>query len=925
MSKKCLYLVDASSYIFRAFFASPPMRTSTGKPTNALYVFTRMLLALFSEYKPDEIGIVFDAPGRKFRHDLYEDYKANRPPLPEDLAAQMPYFRTIVEALGLAHYEMEGFEADDVIATLSHKALEAGYKVRIISSDKDLMQMIRDDCVEMLDTMSRPPRLFTEAEVLERFQVEPARVVDVLALAGDSADNIPGAKGIGEKTAGMLIAEYGSLENLMLHAEEIKANARRNNLLAFRDIAARTKKLVQLVTDLPIELINAAPDPDVEQIHALFKEFEFKALNLAVETYIEYRLGISPEVGNEPSLPQEKAQQHLFDKTKVNKTSNTRELRADEIEIVCEASQWLLLCEELSEESTLSMHVHGFGKEYNAQVLGISIVSEERQAYGSLAHRDLRFSRTIPKEAFYRGLEKIFLAPCTKVVHGFKKLSQILRREGVDFALNTIFDIELAAYLQFSEMSDYGISKLSVYYTNRSLNFEPKTWLGTGKKAEPLESVGVYKASEAAAEWALCGLEIYHTLAQKLVDDGLDALYKDLERPLTLILAAMESEGIGLDLASLNELSRVFGEEMQKLEIVAYQLAGRKFNILSPKQVGELLYDELGLKPKRKKSRQHGLSTDQESLESLVQDHPLPKVILDYRSLAKLHTTYSTSIAGTVDPDTQRVHGLFHQSVAATGRLSSSEPNLQNIPGRSEIGRKIRACFVSRPQYSFIAADYSQIELRIMAHLSQEPVLLNAFKLKEDIHLRTAALIFGKDLAEVSDDERRVGKTINFGVLYGMGFAKMARETGYSNADAKKFIELYHQQFPKLEAFFKQLIEDARKQGFVTTILGRRRYTPEIQSSRLHLRALAERTAVNSPIQGSAADLIKLAMLSVNEAFKRESIDAKILIQVHDELIIECADEELDRCKELIRDCMMGVYELSVPLVVNMQVSKHWE
>lgn len=924
-----LFLVDASSYIFRAYFASPPMRTRAGQATNAIYVFTKMILALISEHKPAHIGIVFDAPGKKFRHTLFAPYKAHRPPPPEDLVVQFPYFRPMMDAMGLACYVQEGYEADDVIASLTHKALSAGYKVCIVSSDKDLMQLIADDKVYMLDTMSKPPRRFTQAEVFARFNVSPAQVVDVLALAGDSSDNIPGAKGIGEKTAGALIAQYGSLEALMADADNIKAKARRENLLAFREQAPISKELVQLVGNLEVELEPGRRIPEMERLSALFDELEFRGLKAQVQSLMGE---VPADTQNNTAKPQGTAVKpspsvvmpHSDKVSPVKEASAESSKVSREIQILCEAEPWLDACAQASHEPWLSVQFHFYAEPYNPQVLGMALCTPKSHVYASLGHSDLLYPRCIPAADFNTGLAQLFSASGDIIVYGFKRISQYLEREHIAYETHRIFDVELAAYLQCSEYAPFDLGKLCQHYLRRFLDFDPGTWLGTGKKAQPLELLGVNKGSQAAVEWAKSGRDLYCVLKHLLQRDGLWPLYADLERPLSVVLGQMEREGIELDLREMNALSAYVRAQMQTLEQEAYQAAGRNFNILSPKQVGELLYQELGLKPKHKKTRQHGLSTDQESLESLGDEHPLPRIILEYRGLSKLYATYTTSLVQMVEPETQRVHGLFHQCVAATGRLSSSEPNLQNIPKRTEVGRKIRACFVARPGHSFVSADYSQIELRIMAHLSQEPELMDAFIKGEDIHQRTAALIFAKPNAEVTKDERRLGKTINFGVLYGMGAAKMARETGYTTAQAKDFIARYHEQFPRLEAFFKDLVEQARERGFVTTILNRRRYTPDIDSTRPQLRAFAERTAVNSPIQGSAADLVKLAMLRVHETLLREALGAQLLIQVHDELIVECPSAVVERCATILRTCMSEVYPLSVPLVVDVEIAKHW-
>ena len=958
MDKKNLYIVDGSSYEFRAYFASPPMSTSSGQPTNALYVFTRMLLALVHNQRPDALIVVFDAPGKKFRHELYEEYKAQRAIPPDDFKAQFPWFPRIVEAFGIPSYVVPHYEADDVIATLCRKAQADDWYVTIVSGDKDLMQLIRDGAVRMMDTMSKPPKIFDEACVMERFQVEPARVADVLALSGDTADNIPGAKGIGEKTAGKLIVEYGSLENLMACASDIKAKARRENLLAFAEHAALSKKLVSLVDDIDLEVRYGHFQPSEEAVLSLFAELEFQ--KMIREVLPDYKGAIPTRKPNQKSTKScsveqsssfssngesiAKGQLSLFaapqESGDAGAEANAMDGAVAVEEVAGNAVHWCDSSLVINQEalSRLEEKLRGgcrfalrpFWEDLrptHARLVGLACAVDGECCYIPLKHHDLTCMTELNAEQVQKCLQTYLSDPAKeKVIYDFKPFSQYLNREHIAFHRDSFFDIKLAAYLWHPEKDERETAVLAPEVLGESVDsLEGETeLLGKGKNAMRPSELPVLRAARTVGRWAQADLAIAEKLKEILKRNDLFDLYSMLELPLSEILGEMESTGIEIDRNWLSQLKTMFEAQLKELEEKIWHIADAEFNILSPKQVGEVLYEKLGYAPKHKKSREHGLSTDQETLESLAEQGPLPGLILEYRAVSKLLGTYVEALRDQADPQTSRIHGLFNQCVTSTGRLSSSEPNLQNIPVRKPIGKEIRRAFKASDGCCLIGADYSQIELRVMAHFSKDPIMLDAFRNDEDVHSRTASAIFGVPMDQVTKLQRSTAKTINFGILYGMGAQKLAREINVTTAEAKSFISRFREQFSSLDVFFKSLVAQAEAKGYVTTLLKRRRYIPDIHSEKPMLRSFAERTAINTPIQGTASDLIKLAMVRLRKALKDHQLQARILIQVHDELILECPETERDRVIELLRACMEGVYPLDVALKVEVKCGKNW-
>ena len=950
---KKLLVFDASNYMFRAFYASPPMNNSAGFPTNALHFYTQMVLSVIRRVGPDAIAMAHDVAGPKFRHALYPDYKGQREAPPEELQMQFPWFRRITDALGLPAYEYEGFEADDVIATLTRQARSMGWHVVIASSDKDLMQLVErndeGDAVILLDALARPGKnaVITVDEVKARFQVAPERVADVLALAGDTIDNIPGCKGVGEKTAGKLIAEYGSLENLMQNLDKIKKPAQHNNLVAFAPNAELSKRLTSLVYDVPVTLRYEGMHPDAAAVTEIFSGLELHKLLTevlgpdarpdarvprvqlpgAVSTTVDdnapeaapqaalgdagmkKRDAVTPAtVGGIPvaALSQPIAQPALVrDLMDAEVCADVAQLRAFYGNAKGTVALFPLWLDEAPAHRTM---------------LGCAVAHATGAVYVPVRHSRTLFGDAPDTGGFLDVLLDIACDGKPKAVYGLKPWVQLALRHGRSIEASSYFDVELAAYDVRPDVMP--LADVCTTYLGYTLQTTPENWLGTGKKAVSPLSFTPEAAARVSAPWAQLTLQLAERLPAELEHHGLASVYADLDLPLCPILAAMEFHGIRLDTQALATLSRDFDAEMRDLDARAHAFGDDPFNINSPKDLARYLFDVLGLTPATKKKRTHGLSTDQETLESL--DHPIAPIILEYRALSKLRSSYSETLAQMADAGTHRIHGRFHECVTATTRLSSSDPNLQNIPGRTELGRKIKQTFVAEEGWTFLSADYSQIELRLMAAMSREPVLCTAYQNGEDVHARTAATLFDIPIEAVTKAQRQLAKTINFGLLYGMGAQKLARETGYTKAEAKSFLEKFHAQFPTLSAFFDAQVEGARTRGETRTVFGHRRPIPELFNKAPMIRAFGERVALNAPVQGSASDIVKRAMIRLDRALREHGLRSRLLIQVHDELLLECPDDELEKTAQILRDAMENAAEIGVPLRVEMKSGKNW-
>ncbi len=949
---KKILIFDASNYMFRAFYASPPMNNSAGFPTNALHFYTSMILSVIRKISPDAVALALDHKGVKFRSELYPEYKAQRDAPPEALQLQFPWFCRITDALGIRAYEAAGFEADDVIASLTRRARADGYQVIIASSDKDLMQLIERDgeteTVYMFDAMAKggKAKIVTLDDVLARFQVYPDRVADVLALAGDTVDNIPGCKGIGEKTAGKLIAEYGSLESLISHVDEIKKPAQHANLVAFSQSAELSKKLTSLVSDIPLDVRYTTMEPDPESLTRVFSSLELHRLLSDV---------LGPDARPDPTVPRVSAdgteavmsdagacaiardegeqKQPAADKKRASDpvmpeaatdkplkpAKLLRELRQTR---VCSDADSFRAFLKSSNGQRLALAPLWLDEKIQARkLLGCAVASAEDSIYLPFRHGRTLFG-TLEDASLEAALAELLANDSPKAVYSLKPLLHYAY--ALELALDTraFFDTEIAAYLVHPERTALTLDVCALEYLGHALSVTPENWLGSGKKAVAPQSFSPEAAAAIAGQWAQVVLQLSELLPDELKAHALEKPYETLDLPLSAILARMEFDGVAIDSVALHELSRAFDAQIRQLDAQAHSFSTEDFNINSPKDLARFLFEVLNLVPSTKKNRQHGLSTDQETLESI--DHPIAQIILEHRAVSKLRSTYSETLAGLADPQTHRIHGRFNACVTATTRLSSSDPNLQNIPGRTELGRQIKRAFVPAPGFTFISADYSQIELRLMAAFSKEPVLCQAYQAGEDVHARTAASLFDIPIEQVTKPQRQLAKTINFGLLYGMGVQKLARETGYSKAEAKAFLEKFHAQFPTLSKFFEDQVQRAKDAGETRTIFGHRRAVRELFSARPMLRAFGERVALNAPIQGSASDIVKCAMIRLDEALRKNGLHARLLIQVHDELLLECPDDEVERTASLLVDSMENAAQIGVPLKVELKIGKTW-
>jgi DNA polymerase-1 len=881
---KRLYLIDGSSYIYRAYFAIRHLSNSKGFATNAVYGFVNMLLKVVREQAPDHLAVIFDARGPTFRKEIYPEYKANRAQMPEDLVPQIPVIKEIVRAFNMPAIEKEGFEADDIIATLAKKFAAEGMEVTVVTGDKDLMQIVSER-IRLLDTMK--DKLSGLAEVEERFGGTPDKVIEVQALAGDSSDNVPGVPGIGEKTAVKLIAEFGSVEALLDRVDEVKGKMR-EKLREFGEQARLSKRLVTLVDDMELDLDYdsfALSEPDRRVLTAIFKEMEFHKLvqDFSTEeraTGEGYR-GVLTEAQLDALIAELKqASRFAFD----TETTSLNAVRAD--------------------------------------LVGLSFAVREGEAwYLPVGHRYLGVPDQLDRRLVLEKLRPLLEDPAlAKIGQNLKYDLLVLRRAGVRVA-GADFDTMIASYLAQPAAKSHGMDALaSELLGYKTISYGEMT--GRGKNQIGFEEVEVEKAVNYAAEDADITLRLAGVLEPQLAETEQQRLFAEVEMPLVGVLTDMEWAGVRINREFLGQLSTEMEKKMAALETEIHQLARGPFNIGSPKQLGEILFERLEL-PRGRKTKT-GWSTDVEVLNKLAEEHAIAARILDYRSLAKLKGTYTDALPKLVNPETGRIHTSFNQAVTATGRLSSSDPNLQNIPIRSEEGGRIREAFIPAEGNLLLAADYSQIELRVLAHMADETVLKESFAQGEDIHRRTASEVFGVFPEMVSAEMRRQAKTINFGVIYGMGAFSLGKDLGISSREAQTFIDNYFARYPGIKTFMESKKEEAREKQYVTTLLGRRCAVSEINSKNGAIRSYAERNAINYPIQGSAADIIKVAMVRIHRRLAAEGLQARMVLQVHDELVFDVPREELETVRELVRAEMEGAVELSVPLVVDIGVGNNW-
>ncbi len=945
-----LFLVDGSGYIFRAYHALPPLtRKSDGLPTGAVSGFCNMLYKLIEdtkdEFEPTHLAVIFDASGKTFRNDIYPQYKAHRPEPPEDLRPQFALVRDAVRAFSVPSIEMMGYEADDLIATYARLAREAGARVTIVSSDKDLMQLVTGD-VDMLDTMKM--KTITRAEVIEKFGVPPDKVIEVQALAGDSVDNVPGVPGIGIKTAAELINQYGDLETLLARASEIKQPKRRENLTANAALARISKKLVTLDQDVPIDVPVEAMgihDPAPEKLIAFLKDMEFTTLTRRVGERFGIDVDKVTASGEHPSRKPEGETATPAAEVRAPRGGVSGavpsgldrpffEARHVAVTTLAELEGWVARAREAgvvavdTETDALDP--------MQARLVGFSLCVEPGDAcYVPLQHGgdggldldNAATHRQIPLKDALRVLKPLLEDPCVL------KVGQNLKYDLIVFAqhglgLKALDDTMLMSYALDAGLHGHGMDELSeLHLGHKPIAFAEVA--GTGKAQVTFDRVPVDKAVAYAAEDADVTLRLWHVLKPRLAAEGRLTVYETLERPLVPVLVAMERAGIKVDRNVLARLSGDFAQKMAEYEEDIYALAGHRFNIASPKQLGEILYDKMGHEG-GKKTKTGAWSTDADALEGLAaQGHALPRAVLDWRQLSKLKSTYTDALPTFIHPETGRVHTNYSLAATSTGRLSSSDPNLQNIPVRTEEGRKIRTAFVAEKGAKLISADYSQIELRLLAHIADIPALKQAFADGLDIHAMTASEMFGVPVEGMEPAVRRRAKAINFGIIYGISAFGLANQLGIPRGEAGEYIERYFKRFPGIRAYMEGTKEQAHRLGYVETIFGRRVHVPAINSKNPAERAFMERAAINAPIQGAAADIIRRAMIRMPEALAEAKLKARMLLQVHDELIFEAPDDEAGKTCELVARVMAGAAEpavkLSVPLDVEARAAANWD
>ena len=914
-----LYLVDASAYIFRAFHALPPLtRSSDGLPIGAVSGFCNMLFKLLEDLKgeerPTHFACIFDASSHTFRNELYDQYKANRDEPPEELRPQFPLVRRAAEAFAAHAIELEGFEADDLIATYARQAEAKGARVTIVSSDKDLMQLVSDHIV-MLDTMKN--KTMGREEVIEKFGVGPERVIDVQSLAGDSADNVPGAPGIGVKTAAQLLETYGDLDTLLARAEEIKQPKRRETLINFADQIRLSRDLVTLKDDVPLQVKLedlAVQDPDPDTLLSFLEEMEFRTITRRVREMME----------KEGALEAAPPAEDPIDRSKYVCVRDFKDLE----DWIARATKQGYVAVDTETDSLDSVA---------ANLVGVSLALSPGEAcYIPLGHVDPNgagdgdmFGADPPRQVRLKDAIKA-LKPLLendavlKIGQNIKYDLNVFAQHGIHVA--PIDDTMLLSYVLNAGKHSHGMDLLSEKYLgHKPLSF--KDVVGTGKSQLSFDRVALDKATEYAAEDADVTLRLWQTFKPLLHKEKVTTVYETEERPLVPVLAAMEREGIKVDRDKLSRLSADFSQRMAALEAEAYEQAGEEFNIGSPKQLGEILFDKMGIEG-GKKTKTGAWVTDADVLEGLAAEgHDLPRTIVDWRTLSKLRSTYTEALQAAIDKKTGRVHTSFSMAVAQTGRLSSTDPNLQNIPVRTEEGRKIREAFIADDGNTLVSADYSQIELRVLAHMADIPNLKEAFLEGLDIHAMTASEMFGVPIEGMDPMVRRRAKAINFGIIYGISGFGLARQLGIPQSEAADYIKTYFKRFPGIRTYMDETKAFAKEHGYVQTAFGRKVHLAGIQSKGPQ-KAFAERQAINAPIQGSAADIIKRAMIRMPEALAKAGLKAKMLLQVHDELIFECPEKEAGKLIQVTKETMQSAaspaLNLSVPLEVDARAAANW-
>ena len=939
-----LYLVDGSGYIFRAFHALPPLTRKSDKlPVGAVAGFCNMLVRLMddmaAEESPTHLAVIFDASGKTFRNDIYPDYKANRDAPPEDLIPQFPLVREAVKAFGIPSIELQGYEADDLIAAYTHAATQSGARVSIVSSDKDLMQLVTDR-VNMIDTMK--DRKIGPAEVLEKFEVGPERVIDVQSLAGDSVDNVPGVPGIGIKTAALLINEYGDLQTLLERAGEIKQNKRRENLIEFAEQARISRELVTLRTDTPLPVdmseMGLTP-PEAGMLMGFLKAMEFNTLTRRVSKRYDINADdyeASSDLAAKPTAISSSAATEKATSDLPPAMTDMPPIDSSAYECVTDMAVLDNWIEDIIATGYVAIDTETDGLDaVSCRLVGISLATRPGHAcYIPLAHgigEGLALADDVPSqlaEADVLARLKPLLqdASIMKILQNAKFDLQVLGQRKIE--VHPVEDTMLMSYALAAGQRGHGMDELSELY----LGHKPisiKELLGTGKSQITFDQVPLEKATPYAAEDADITFRLWQMMRPELVKDRVVSVYQTTEKPLVPVIVDMEKNGICVDRNVLSRLSGEFAQKMAAMEEDIYKFAGETFNIASPKQLGDILFDKMGL-PGGKKTKTGAWGTGADVLEGLAAEgHDLAAQVLEWRGLAKLKSTYTDALPEFINPETGRIHTSYSLASTTTGRLASSDPNLQNIPIRTEDGRRIRTAFVAEKGNLLVSADYSQIELRLLAHIADIDSLRQAFADGQDIHAMTASEMFGVPLADMTAETRRRAKAINFGIIYGISAFGLANQLGISRGEASDYIKAYFEKFPGIKDYMEAVKQEAHAQGYVSTLFGRRIYLREIDSKIPARRAFAERAAINAPIQGSAADIIRRAMIAMPPVLKKKSPKSRMLLQVHDELIFEAPESETDKLMQNVREVMQNAcaprLSLSVPLVVEAQAAKNWD
>ena len=903
-------LFDGNALVHRAFHALPPLTvSSTGEMVNAVYGFASTLLKVLAELKPRYWAIAFDTPAPTFRHRMFEKYKAQRPPAPAELISQIKRIHQLVDAFGIPAHEVDGFEADDVLGTLSKQSSELNIETIIVTGDNDMLQVVRPGVRVLSPKRSLAETvLYDEEAVNQKYGVRPEQITDFKALVGDNSDNIPGIPGIGEKTATRLIQQYGCLEEIYAHVEQITPEKVRVALQQHQPQALQCRELVTIVNDVPVSLDLGACEVsnyDRHELVELFRELEFNRLLPRLPQTAQGRAAFSTSA----TPPQGTCQM-----------VNTEPALNQLISLVGTSTEVAITLITALSPSRL-MRGRGLrGEGLPGGLVGIGLSPAGGSGfYIPLGHYGLNQPEQLPLARVMAGLKPILESSSTgKIAHDGKEITTVLAEYGVKLE-GLIFDITIAAHLlgeKNLELKALALNRLGTETPSLS------ELAGTGRKqVSPAllraEQVADYACSSACVAWNL-----RDTFRDELNQYGLWQLYSEVEMPLVPVLVAMETNGITLDIAFLRKMSLELGQEMLKLEAQIYNTVGHRFNINSPRQLGQVLFGELGLPGSRK--TKSGYSTEASILEGLKEQFPVVGLVLQYRQLGKLKSTYVDALPALVNPDTARVHTVFNQTGTTTGRLSSSDPNLQNIPVRTELGRRIRRALKSPPGAYLLSADYSQIDLRALAHLSQDPDLIAAFAHNEDIHTTTASRIFSIAPHEVTSDMRRAAKVVNFGIIYGMSDYGLEQATDFSRYEAAQFITLYFERYPKVKEYIEKTKTQARELGYVQTVMGRRRFIPEVNSPNRQLREAAERMAINAPVQGTSADIIKVAMVSLHQEMIRQRLKSKMLLQIHDELIFEVPDDEVEQMTSLVGELMPRALKLSVPIKVDIKIGNNW-